>query len=175
MGNAQPSAGIVSGGHRPAPSRGGVVSPVVLRLLPHVPHPPARVGFYGRERDADAQALVRRGYRVVLGPTEGLEAWSDASPLDALCETGGFRDVKPAERPAWAALAALRVTPGGVLFGAFAAGPAAAAERPPWFVTPSELSALLGVAFDVERLEASAFADPDGTPLLEAVFRRRRS
>ncbi len=150
------------------------MSPVVLRLLPHVPHPPARVGFYGPDRDADVQALMRRGYRVALGPVGGLGGWTDGEPLDALCETGGFRDVTPAERPGWAALAALRVAPGGVLFGAFAAGQAAAAARPPWFVTPSELSALLGASFDVERLEASAFADPDGTPLLEAVFRRRR-
>ena len=160
-----------SGGHRPVPAS-GAVSPVILRLLPFIPHPPARVGVYAGQ-GATAGALAARGYRVVGGPDGALTGWDLAAPLDALCEAGDFRAVPPAARPRWAALAALAVAPGGRLFGAFASGEAASGGRAPWSVTASELATLLGASFDIERLDTSAFADPDGTPLLEAVFVRR--
>jgi hypothetical protein len=148
------------------------VSPVILRLLPFIPHPPARVGVYAGQGPT-AAALAARGYRVEHGPTAAMMAWDLAGPLDALCEAGDFRAVPPASRPRWAALVALAIRPGGRLFGAFASGESAAGGRAPWSVTASELATLLGASFDIERLETSAFADPDGTPLLEAVFVRR--
>jgi hypothetical protein len=160
-----------SGGHRPVPSA-GVVSPVILRLLPYLPHPPARVGVHAGQ-GATASALTARGYRVVGGPQSPLAGWDLPVPLDALCEAGEFRAVPPEARPRWAALVALAVRPGGRLFGAFASGEATSGGRAPWSVTASELATLLGASFDIERLDTSAFADPDGTPLLEAVFVRR--
>ena len=43
-------------------------TPIVLRLLPHVHHPPARV--WVPEGEAEARALDARGYRVVAGSSQ---------------------------------------------------------------------------------------------------------
>ncbi len=159
----------VSGGHRAtAPARGNA-SPVVLRLLPSIPHPPARIGVCGPAGAEDAAALRARGYRVEEGPRapDTLLAWHPDAPLDALCDSGLLRLLPQDQRPRWAAMMALHLRPGGKLFGAFASGDT------PGGVGASELSALLGASFDVERLSESAFTDDDGAPLLEAVFTRR--
>jgi hypothetical protein len=161
----------VSGGHRPQVVSAPVThaSPVVLRLLPHVPHPPARVAVCGPHASGDGPALRARGYRVEAGPANADAAmgWHPEAPLDAVCDGGLLRTVPLAARPRWAALMALHLRPGGRLFGAFATGDA------PGAIGASELSALLGGSFDVERLTESAFTDDDGAPLLEAVFTRR--
>ncbi len=161
----------VSGGHRPHVERPVATnaSPVVLRLLPHVPHPPARVAVCGPHASGDGPALRARGYRVEAGPTDAASAsgWHPEAPLDAVCDGGLLRTVPLEARPHWAARMALHVRPGGRLFGAFATGDA------PGAIGASELSALLGASFDVERLTESAFTDDDGAPLLEAVFARR--
>jgi hypothetical protein len=163
---------------RAAGLTGGRPSPVVLRLLPRVPFPPARVGVAGPGADAEADALRARGYTVVRGPddAQGFLARGFPEPVDAVCEIGLFRQVPPSERPAWAARVTAALPAGGRLFGPFAAGhgPEQPAEPPPYACSASELLALLGGAFDAERVEPSAFHDPvDGAPLVEAVFVRR--
>jgi hypothetical protein len=149
----------------------------VLRLLPRVPFPPARIGVAGPGGDAEAEALRARGYVVVRGPDDADAFVNDGfpEPVDAVCEVGLFRFVPPAQRQAWAARVAAALLPGGRLFGPFAAAHAGdTPEPPPYACGPSELIALLGGAFDAELVEPSAFPDPlDGAPLVEAVFARR--
>ncbi len=140
-------------------------TPVVLRLLPHVHHPPARVALpWG---GAEARALDARGYRVtVFGPgaAPGIEAiegsFLDAAPgdFDLVCETGGFAVLGDAARARYVEAAARALRPGGLLFGAFPARDAGA------------LLTLFGARFDAARLDPSAPADP---AWLEAVFVRR--
>jgi hypothetical protein len=140
--------------------------PIVLRLLPHVHHPPARVAVpWGGD---DARALDARGYRVTVfaeaAPAVPGIAASAASFLDApdgeydlVCETGGFSDLGPDHRAGYAAAAARALRPGGILFGTFPADDTGA------------LLTLFGARFDAVRLEPSAF----GGARLEAVFVRR--
>jgi hypothetical protein len=157
---------------------GGRPSPVVLRLLPRVPFPPARIGVAGPGAAEEAEALRARGYTVVRGPDDAavFVARGFPEPVDAVCESGLFRFVAPELRPAWAARVAEALAPGGRLFGGFAAGhgPAAPSDPPPYACSASELLALVGGAFDADRVDPSAFHDPlDGAPLVEAVFVRR--
>lgn len=165
------------------PTRGahGRATPVALRLLPAVHHPPARVLVPGAGALADAQALDARGYRVTLvdrsppsaaGVHTLAAALTDldaADPWDLLWEAGSFAEVPPSDRPAWAAAVARLVRPGGKLFGAFWAGDDTPRPAPPWGVSPSELLALLSGAFEAERLQAG----PPGSATIEAIFVRR--
>lgn len=168
-------------GAGPSWGASGRPTPVALRLLPAVHHPPARVLVAGARALADAQALDARGYRVTLVDRSPPSAAGvrtvaadltdlDASePWDLLCELGSFAGIVPAERPAWAAAVARLVRPGGKLFGAFWSGDDATRAAPPWGVSPSELLALLSGAFEAERLQAG----PPGSATLEAIFVRR--
>lgn len=146
----------------PARDRG---APVVLRLLPHVHHPPARVLLpWGGD---EARALDARGYRVTTygGGAPGVAAatgtFLDGAPgeFDLVCENGGFAGLDPAARARYAEAAARALRPGGLLFGAFPSEDAGA------------LLTLLGARFDAARLEPSAFGE--GSGWLEAVFVRR--
>lgn len=133
-------------------------SSVVLRLLPHVPLPPARVLVVGAGENA--AALFARGYRVeVAAAAEGGEAG-----FDAVCEHGVFTSLGDAERTAYVGFAARSLRPGGKLFGSFSTGVGGASA--------SELIHRFGTAFEVERLAESVPA-PGGGPVLEAVFVRR--
>jgi hypothetical protein len=169
FGGRAAGAAVVPGGGRP--------SPVVLRLLPRVPFPPARIGVAGPGADAEAEALRARGYVVVRSSDDADAFLRDGfpEPVDAVCEIGLFRSVPPEQRPAWAARIAAALPPGGRLYGPFAAAHGGdEPEPPPYACGTSELLALLGGAFDAELIEPSAFADPlDGAPLVEAVFARR--
>lgn len=154
-------------------------SSAVLRLLPAVHHPPARVLVPGARAVRDAEALDARGYRVTLAdrspPTvHGVRTLAadlfdlDASePWDLVCEQGYLPGLSPDLRPAWAAAVARLVRSGGKLFGALYAGDSAAG--PPWPVSAGELTALLSGAFEVERLQPV----PGSATTLEAVFSRR--
>lgn len=150
----------------PAPSGAGPSGrghAAVLRLLPHVHHPPARVAlpWPGDE----IRALDARGYRITtFGAPSGLPgvedargAFLDAPPadLDLVCETGGFALLGDAARARYVDAAARVLRPGGLLFGAFPAADTGA------------LLTLLGARFDPARLE------PSGHGWLEAVFVRR--
>lgn len=138
-------------------------SPQVLRLLPHVKPPPARVLVVAGSGH-EARALDARGYEVtVVGSAGGVGAPAHlpvlavdlvdadfAGRFDLVCEVGAFATMPVA---AYVAAAARALRPGGQLFGAF----------------PADASALLhavGGHFEVERCL------PAGD-LLEVVLRRR--
>jgi hypothetical protein len=136
----------------------------VLRLLPHVKPPPARLLLVGAGSDHEARALDARGYEVTLldgeGVPEGLGLPVVAADFadtdfggrfDLLCEIGAFGRMLRAD---WVAAAARALRPGGHAFGAFA----------------TDASALLHAvapAFEVERCEPAAGG------VLEVVLRRR--
>ena len=155
-----------------SPSGTGVTrdrgTPVVLRLLPHVHHPPARVALPWPGEEANA--LDARGYRVtVFGEAQRELAPSvERAPgsfvdaptlgLDLVCETGGFAGLESAGRARYAEAAARVLRTGGLLFGAFPTDQAAA------------LLTLFGARFDAARLQPSGIG---GADWLEAVFVRR--
>lgn len=144
-------------------------APIVLRLLPHVHHPPARVLLPGVGEGNEARALDARGYRVtVMGgdaPAPGIArapgAFLDAPPVgfDLVCEAGGFAQLDGAARARYVESASRALRPGGLLFGAFPAHEAGAGE----------LIARMAPRFDVARLEPSGVA----SGWFEAVFVRR--
>lgn len=149
----------------------GRPSPVVLRLLPFVHHPPARVlvacaGGPSRE----AVALEARGYRVVER-SDGLEA-AEEGAFDLICEAGFLSTVAPEARIRYATAAARALRTGGKLFGAFLQVDEPGRDAPPWGIGASELIALLSASFDVERLEPSDFRAGPATQF-EAIFVRR--
>ncbi len=134
-------------------------SPEVLRLLPHVQPPPAKVLVVGGSGH-EARALDARGYDVTVLDTSGgdgvlpvleveLGATDFGGRFDLVCQAASPR----VPTAAHVAAAARALRPGGQLFGAF----------------PSDASALLHVVsphFDVVR------SVPVGD-VLEVVLRRR--
>ncbi len=162
-------------------------SPVVLRLLPYVEHPPCRVLVPGAGAGHEAAALNARGYVVTAleglhpervfpaDPRDFLSA-DCGEPFDMLCERGLFATLPPSRREAYVAAAARALRPGGRLFGFFLDfdPDGAGVPPPPYGVSANELLHRFGAAFDVQRLEPSAFLVPGlGVPQLEAVFVRR--
>ena len=141
-------------------------SPHVLRLLPHVQPPPARLLLVGAGSGHEARALDARGYEVcVLEPgvapdvgdlvvvAADFGSTDFAGRFDLLCEIGVYGEMSRAE---WVAAAARALRPGGQAFGAFG----------------HDASALLHAvapAFEVERCEPSGGSDGQ----LEVVLRRR--
>lgn len=165
-----------SGGNRPGWEIDRA-SPVVLRLLSAVHHPPARVLVPGAGEGHEARALHARGYRVTVTDAEvpGLDAapgdflTSDhAGAYDLLCERGRYASLAPAERDAYVAAAGRALRSGGKLFGVFVESGAGAPGT-----TASDLIHRFSAAFEVERMEASAFAAPEGFGWLEVVLVRR--
>ncbi|MES2639657.1 MAG: hypothetical protein V4850_09245 [Myxococcota bacterium] len=148
------------------PDRG---APIVLRLLPHVHHPPARVLVPDVGEGNEARALDARGYRVtVMGgavPAPGVAhaagTFLENAPVgfDLVCEAGAFGALQGAARARYVDAAAQALRPGGLLFGAFPADEAGAGE----------LIALMSPRFDVARLEPSGALGG----WLEAIFVRR--
>lgn len=135
-------------------------APIVLRLLPHVHHPPARVWVPAGE--AEARALDARGYRVTAAsPQAGWPGIAASIPaagsMDMVCETGAFRELDHRGRVAYAEAVAAVLRPGGLLFGAFPADGGG-----------SMILTLLASRFDAARLEPSRHGD-----WLEAIFVRR--
>ncbi len=146
---------------------------IVLRLLPHVHHPPARVLLTDAGEGHEARALDARGYRVsVMGggaaPGPGIAAAPGtfldglARGFDLVCETGSFWErgsgaLEGADRARYVEAAANALRPGGLLFGAFPAD------------DTGRLIALVSPRFDVARLEPSGALGG----WLEAVFVRR--
>ena len=135
-------------------------SPLVLRLLPFVHRPPARVLVLGAGHDG--AALDARGYRVTVLDLDGGQdvlvaefgQTNFAGEFDLICEHGALTTMA-ADRYAAAAARALRS--GGQLFGSFPGGDVGSLIRA--FVAD----------FEPTRLEPGGFADG----LLEAIFTRR--
>lgn len=170
----------------------GRPSPVVLRLLPRVHHPPARVLVPGCGPGHEARALDARGYRVTAmdlpgrGPddlpvvhADFLDADFDSEALggggfDLVCEHAYFCSIHPVARARYVTAVAKALRPGGKLFGAFLQFDEPGRTSPPWGVSASELIALLSGAFDVEHLETSSFPfHLAGATQIEAIFTRR--
>jgi hypothetical protein len=144
-------------------------APIILRLLPHVHHPPARVLVPDGREGFEARALDARGYRVTAmgdAPTApGIAVLSgsflDATggPYDLVCDAGWFAQLGARDQGRYVAAAARVLRPGGLLFGAFPADIAGAGG----------LIAQIASHFDVARLEPSGAAGG----WFEAVFVRR--
>lgn len=153
-----------------APDLGGPDA-AVLRLLASVHHPPARV-LLSEPAPSVGRALDARGYRV-QAPAEGTDPFAGAAGFDLVCSVVPWRGLARERRADWVAGVALALRPGGQWFGAVAvAGPGAGEAG----AHPSELIHLAGPAFEVARLDPSAFAwaGPLGpVALLEVVFTRR--
>ncbi len=139
-------------------------SPALLRLLPEVKPPPARVLLVGAGLGHEARALDARGYDVTVvdetapAPLPDLPviaaAFADTDfggRFDLVAEHGAFQS---ADRAAYVAAAAKALRPGGQLFGAFA-------------VSAGELLHTFSPAFDVVR------CFPSGEGALDVVLRRR--
>lgn len=141
-------------------------SPVILRLLPHVKPPPARVLLVGMGGGHEARALDARGYDVSVVDEEGAPSLGGIPVLavpfaatdfggryDLVCERGEFAQC---DRTAYVAAAARALRPGGELFGAFT-------------VDASALMHAFAPSFDVVRCQPGGFGDSE----LEVVLRRR--
>jgi SAM-dependent methyltransferase len=139
-------------------------SPALLRLLPEVKPPPARVLLVGAARGHEARALDARGYDVTVvdetapAPLPGLPviaaAFADTDfggRFDLVAEHGAFGTIPAA---AYVAAAGRALKPGGQLFGAFT-------------VDASELMHAFSPTFDVVRCL------PGGDGALDVVLRRR--
>lgn len=156
----------------------------ILRLLPSVHFPPARVLVLGRAAEAEARALYARGYRVaVVDPVPPLATGIEriaADPLaadsdgafDLVLDSGFLDGVRPEARPAWAAAVARALRPGGMLLGTFREGDVDGASGT-WGVSASELLALLGTGFDTLVLRPGFAASGAPRARLEGVFVRR--
>ncbi len=169
-----------SGGNVPGWDQGRA-SPLVLRLLPNIHHPPARVLVPGCGLGHEARALDSRGYHVTacdIAPLaiararseNGVEAiladfltadFSDAGlgTFDLICENALFCAIDPARRDAYVAAAARALRPGGKLFGAFMDFDNATIKRPgpPYGTSAADLLHRFHPYFEVQRLEPSAF------------------
>jgi len=155
-----------SSGMGPARDR---AAPIILRLLPHVHHPPARVLVPDGREGYEARALDARGYRVsVMGGSSVVPGISDVAgsfldagggAYDLVCDAGWFAELGPRDQGRYVAAAARVLRPGGLLFGAFPADDAGA----------SGLIGLIAAHFDVARLEPSGAVGG----WFEAVFVRR--
>lgn len=162
-----------------SPSGGGTLAhdrgaSTVLRLLPHVHHPPARVLLPDVREGSEARALDARGYRVTVmaggAPSPGIAqahgAFLDAALLgfDLVCEVGAFGALEALERARYVEAAARALRPGGLLFGAFPCDDGGAGA----------LIAQMSPRFDVARLEPSGSeAGSPVPPLLLGIFVRR--
>lgn len=162
----------------------GRPSSVVLRLLPIVHHPPARVLVPGCGLGHDAAAIQKRGYSVTaldIAPAVAERAlavngvsvavadflsadFSEAGfgTFDMLCEHTLFCAIDPADRDRYVDAAARALRPGGKLFGAFVDVDNAAIGRqgPPYGTNAAELLHRFHRSFEVERLEPSGFTFP---------------
>lgn len=174
-----------SGGHT-AGSDASRASPVVLRLLSAVHHPPARVLVPGCSAGHEVRALDARGYHVLgidiaaLLPTaldlpveEGDFLATDwGGRFDLLCERGLYARLDDDERLRYVEAAARALRPGGQLFGVFYEGEVGSA--PPYGTHPSALIHRFSPHFEVQRLEPSAFRSGlPGLGPLEVVLTRR--
>lgn len=151
-----------SGGNLASPDAGRA-SPVVLRLLSAVPHPPAAVLVVSAS-EQDARALDARGYRVERAGN-GFFDGDEGGRFDVVCEGGQFSSLGPADRRRYVDAAARALRSGGKLFGVMYEGGG---------LTAGEIIHLFAPHFEVERLEPSAFAGPEaGLVPLEVILVRR--
>lgn len=155
-----------SGGNL-ATADNGRASPVVLRLLAAVHHPPASVLVPGG--GPEAGALDARGYRVAVD--DDFLAHDHAGAFDLVCERGLFATLSGPDRDRYVASAARALRPGGRLFGVFWEGAGRSGDRVG--AHPSELIHRFAPAFEVDRLEPSAFAGDGVLSPLEVVLVRR--
>lgn len=138
-------------------------SPVVLRLLPHVLPPPAKVLVIGVGSGHDAHALDARGYDVTVvddnevGEPAAQSAYSAgggvlAAPFldsdfgarfDLVCEHGALDQM---DRDAWALAASRALRSGGQLFGSVGGN-------------TSALLHALAPHFEVTRCQPGGFGD----------------
>lgn len=163
-------------------------------------HGPKRIFVPGCGRAWDVEALAARGHAVVgldiapaaleraqqriaardlpgdvelvvgdvlVGP--GAEPDGGAG-FDGWVEHTCFCALDPAHWPRYVDAAWRRLTPGGVLFGAFLHFEGGG---PPHGTNPAQLRALFEPRFDVEMLEPAGLFGPRGVPQLGAIFRRR--
>ena len=127
-------------------------SPVVLRLLPHVLPPPARVLIVGVGTGHEAQALDARGYDVTVVDDTAAGHGVLAAPFlasdfgarfDLVCEHGGSDS---SDRSAWSLAAARALRAGGQLFGSVGGNTSAILHA-------------LAPHFEVTRCQPSGFGD----------------
>lgn len=172
-----------SGGNVPGWDQGRA-SPLLLRLLPVVHHPPARVLVPGCGLGHDALALDNRGYDVLgidFAPlaverarARGIKAeladflTSDfGGSFDLVCEHTLFCAIQPDDRDRYVQAAARALRPGGKLFGAMLDFDNARLQRPgpPFGTNASDILHRFGPYFEVERLEPSGFRCTLGSEL----------
>lgn len=136
-------------------------SPVVLRLLPHVLPPPAKVLVIGVGSGHEAYALDARGYDVTVvddseaatpAPASNVGGGVLAAPFvssdfgarfDLVCEHGALDQL---DRAAWAVAASRALRPGGQLFGSVGGN-------------TSALLHALAPYFEVTRCQPGGFGD----------------
>ncbi len=140
-------------------------STVIVRLLPHVKPPPARVLLVGAGSGHEARALDARGYDVTIVDPEAspvgdlpvlaadFGATDFGGRFDLVCERGAFAG---GDRVAYVQAAARALAPGGQLFGAFA-------------VDASALLHAVSAHFDVVRCRPGSGGEAE----LEVVLKRR--
>lgn len=174
-------------------------APVILRLLPRLHHPPARLLVPGCGAGHEVRTLHARGYSVLAMDTADHRAdpgglpfhrgdflahsrdAPDIGTFDLICEQGLLCRIAPDARAVYMAAAAALLRPGGQLFGAALDGdrfspdnPTANPASPPFALTAAELLSLVAPAFEVIHLAPSAFAVPDtGWGQLEFILVRR--
>lgn len=159
-----------------AEARGAL--PGVLRLLPYVHLPPARVLVPGAGEGHEARALDARGYRVTAlagppdlpGRAEDLLDTDFYGVFDLVCERGYWAALAPSHRDGYVAAVARALRPGGQLFGVFPLP----GEGPPHGVSASELLYRFAPHFDAVRIDPGAFPfGPSERPVHEVVLVRR--
>lgn len=155
--------GRVSGGNV---GPGRRASPIVLRLLAAVHHPPAKALVVGWGSGEEFQALHARGYRVDAVEMQAFVRADGHQEHDLVCEHGEFARLAGPERDAYVEAAARVLRAGGRVFGAF--------ESSVHVPSASELITRFSRHFEVERLEPSGFApESESTMWYEGIFVRR--